>query len=191
MTQPPRLPAIARDQMTPEQTAMLDAILAGPRKNLNGPFVAWIHSPQLGELAQRLGAFCRYETGLPLRLSELAILVTAAGWQSQAEWHIHLPIAVEAGLSAEIAEQIRRGQAPRFTARDECVVWEFASQLYRDKRISDATYAEACELFGLTVVVNLVGLLGYYALVAMTLNTFGMRAEGQGEDQLPFAEPAR
>ena len=190
MTQP-RLPAIAREQMSPEQAAMLDAILAGPRKNLNGPFVAWIHSPQLGELAQRLGAFCRYDTGLPLRLSELAILATAACWQSQAEWHIHLPIAIEAGLEPAAAEQIRRGEEPQFTLRDERVVWQFASELYRDKRVSDATYAEACELFGLPVVVNLVGLLGYYALVAMTLNTFGMRAEGQGEGDLPFAEPAR
>ncbi|WDZ96990.1 carboxymuconolactone decarboxylase family protein [Herbaspirillum sp. WKF16] len=191
MTQPSRLPAIAREQMTPDQTAMLDAILAGPRKNLNGPFVAWIHSPQLGELAQRLGAFCRYETGLPLRLSELAILATAAAWQSQAEWHIHLPIAVDAGLPADAAERIRKGEAPVFRENDERVIWNFASELYRDKRVSDATYAEACALFGLPVVVNLVGLLGYYALVAMTLNTFGMRAEGQGEGALPFAEPPR
>lgn len=190
MTQLSRLPAISREQMTPDQSAMLDAILAGPRKNLNGPFVAWIHSPQLGELAQRLGAFCRYDTGLSLRLSELAILATAVSWQSQAEWHIHLPIAVEAGLSATIAEQIRCGETPAFTQRDEQVVWNFASELYRDKRVSQATYADACELFGLQVVVNLVGLLGYYALVAMTLNTFGMRAEGQGEGALPFAEPA-
>ncbi|MBP0598750.1 carboxymuconolactone decarboxylase family protein [Herbaspirillum sp. LeCh32-8] len=190
MTQPSRLPQISRAQMTPDQTAMLDAIQAGPRKNLNGPFVAWIHSPQLGELAQRLGAFCRYDTGLSLRLSELAILATAVAWQSQAEWHIHLPIAVAAGLSADVAEQIRRGQTPSFTQHDEQVVWNFASELYRDKRVAQATYAQAVELFGLPVVVNLVGLLGYYALVAMTLNTFGMRAEGQGEGDLPFAEPA-
>lgn len=189
MTQPSRLPQIAREQMTPAQAAMLDAILAGPRKNLNGPFVAWIHSPPLGELAQRLGAFCRYETGLPLRLSELAILATAAAWQSQAEWHIHLPIAVEAGLSPALAEQVRKGERPAFERDDERVVWQFATELYQRKRVCDATYEEACALFGLPVVVNLVGLLGYYALVAMTLNTFGMRAEGQGEGQLPFAEP--
>lgn len=190
MTQPSRLPAITREQMTPDQTAMLDAILAGPRKNLNGPFVAWIHSPRLGELAQTLGAFCRYDTGLPLRLSELAILATAVAWQSQAEWHIHLPIAIDAGLPADVAEQIRQGGTPVFAQRDEHVVWHFATELYRNRRVSDATYAEACAMFGLPVVVNLVGLLGYYALVAMTLNTFGMRAEGQGEGELPFAEPA-
>lgn len=188
MTTPNRLPPITRQQMRPDQISMLDAILAGPRKNLNGPFVAWIHSPPLGELAQRLGAFCRYETGLPLRLSELAILVTAASWQSQAEWFIHLPIAIEAGIAPELAEQIRLGATPSFVAADEALVWRFASELYRDKRVADDTYAQACEMFGLQVVVNLVGLLGYYALVAMTLNTFGMRAEGQDEQALPFAE---
>ncbi|MBG7620051.1 carboxymuconolactone decarboxylase family protein [Herbaspirillum sp. AP02] len=190
MTMPSRLPPIAHEQMTPEQTAMLEAILAGPRKNLNGPFVAWIHSPALGELAQRLGAFCRYQTGLPLRLSELAILVTAAAWRSQAEWHIHLPIALEAGLAPEIAEQIREGATPDFRQDDERAIWSFANELYRDKRVSEPTYATAVAMFGLPVVVNLAGLLGYYALVAMTLNTFGMRAEGQGEADLPFAEAA-
>lgn len=187
--QPQRLPAISRPQMRPDQQAMLDAILAGPRKNLNGPFVAWIHSPPLGELAQRLGAFCRYDTGLPLRLSELAILATAVQWQSQAEWHIHLPIAIEAGLSADVAEQLRLGQAPHFVHDDERLTWRFATELYRQRRVSQPTYDAAVALFGLEVVVNLVGLLGYYALVAMTLNTFGMRAEGQEESRLPFAEP--
>ncbi|WP_211462789.1 carboxymuconolactone decarboxylase family protein [Collimonas silvisoli] len=187
MEKPSRLPPLQREQMTSEQKALLDAIAAGPRKNLNGPFVAWIHSPQLGELAQRLGAYCRYETGFPLRLSELAILATAAQWQSQAEWHIHLPIAIEAGLSADIAEQCRIGATPDFVDQDERLVWQFASELYARKRVSEMTYQAACKRFGLAVVVNLVGLLGYYALVAMTLNVFDMRAEGQ--TTLPFAEP--
>jgi 4-carboxymuconolactone decarboxylase len=165
----------------------LDTILAGPRKNLNGPFSAWIHSPQLGELAQRLGAYCRYETGLSLRLSELAILTTAAQWQAQAEWHIHLPIAIAGGLSADIAEQIRIGATPDFIDEDELAVWRFATELYKDKRVSDTTYEAACQRFGLPIVIDLVGLLGYYALVAMTLNVFDMRAEGQ--TTLPFAEP--
>ncbi len=182
-----RLPAFDPAHATPQQKALLDDILSGPRGNLNGPFVSWIHSPELGQLAQKLGAYCRYDTGLPLRLSELAILATAREWQSQAEWHIHLPIAVDAGLSATVAEQIRIGQTPVFEQEDERVVWSFATELYQHKRVADATYARAVELFGLKVVVNLIGLLGYYALVAMTLNVFGMRAEGQ--TSLPFPEP--
>ena len=182
-----RLPVFDPAHATPEQKTLLDDILSGPRGNLNGPFVSWIHSPELGQLAQKLGAYCRYETGLPLRLSELAILATAQQWQSQAEWHIHLPIAVEAGVSAQAAEQIRCGQSPAFEQEDERVIWAFASELYNRKRVADATYARAVELFGLKVVVNLIGLLGYYALVSMTLNVFGMRAQGQTSP--PFAEP--
>jgi len=107
-----RLPHFDASNATPEQKAVLDEILSGPRGNLNGPFLGWIHSPELAQHAQRLGAFCRYRTGLPLRLSELAILVTAARWQAQAEWHIHYPIALEAGVALADAEAIRLGQQP-------------------------------------------------------------------------------
>ncbi|WP_028228022.1 carboxymuconolactone decarboxylase family protein [Paraburkholderia ferrariae] len=185
-SQNPRLPAFDAAQASPEQKAVLDEILSGPRGNLNGPFLGWIYSPELAQHAQRLGAFCRYRTGLPLRLSELAILVTAARWQAQAEWYIHYPIALEAGVPAALAEQIRNGGEPQFEEPDDALIYAFATELYDAKRVSDATYARAMERFGREVTVNLVGLLGYYALVAMTLNAFGMRAQGQ--ETLPFPE---
>ena len=181
-----RLPPFQISDATPEQKAVLDEILSGPRGNLNGPFLGWIHSPELAQHAQRLGALCRYRTGLPLRLSELAILVTAARWHAQAEWYIHYPIALEAGIREADAELIRKGQRPSFADPDDELIYGFASELYDAKRVSDAIYAKAVERFGHQVVINLVGLLGYYALVAMTLNVFGMRANGQ--QSLPFAE---
>ncbi|GAB2893505.1 carboxymuconolactone decarboxylase family protein [Paraburkholderia jirisanensis] len=181
-----RLPVFHAETASTEQRAVLDEILSGPRGNLNGPFLGWIFSPEFAQHAQRLGAFCRYQTGLPLRLSELAILVTAARWQAQAEWHIHCPIALDAGLPAELAEAIRTGSQPVFTDANDQLIHAFATELYETKRVSDATYQQAVERFGHTVVINLVGLLGYYTLVAMTLNVFNMRAQGQNE--LPFAE---
>ncbi|HZZ11453.1 MAG TPA: carboxymuconolactone decarboxylase family protein [Paraburkholderia sp.] len=184
-----RLPEFDIAHATPEQKAVLDEILSGPRGNLSGPFLGWIHSPELAQHAQRLGAFCRYRTGLPLRLSELAILVTAARWESQAEWFIHYPIALQAGVPEADAEAIRQGQRPTFAEADDALIHDFAVELYDTKRISDASYAKATERFGRDVVINLVGLLGYYALVAMTLNVFRMRAPGQ--DSLPFAESPR
>ena len=181
-----RLPAFDRAAATPAQLAVLDEILSGPRGNLAGPFLAWIASPELAEHAQRLGAFCRYRTGLPLRLSELAILVTAAQWRAQAEWQIHYPIAIEAGISPEIADALLRARRPDFVDADEALIYDFATQLYDAKRVSDVTFQKAVQRFGHETTVNLVGLLGYYALVAMTLNVFAMRA---GEDQpLPFTE---
>ncbi|TKC81225.1 carboxymuconolactone decarboxylase family protein [Trinickia terrae] len=181
-----RLPAFDRAHATPEQEAVLAEILSGPRGNLNGPFLGWIHSPELAQHAQRLGAFCRYQTGLPLRLSELAILVTASRWQAQAEWYIHYPIALKAGLPESIAEAIRTGQRPDFEDADDALIFDFATELYESKRVSDATFQKTAGRFGHPVTINLVGLLGYYTLVAMTLNVFDMRADGQTE--LPFPE---
>lgn len=181
-----RLPDFDAAHANEQQKAVLADILNGPRGSLNGPFLGWIHSPEFADHAQRLGTFCRYKTGLPVRLSELAILVTAAQWRAQAEWHIHYPIAIAGGLPEQIAEAIRVGAQPDFDDADDALIYAFSMELYRDKRVSDATYQAVAARFGHVVVVNLVGLLGYYALIAMTLNTFGMRAEGQ--TSLPFAE---
>ena len=181
-----RLPAFDQAHATPEQEAVLTEIQSGPRGNLNGPFLGWIHSPELAQHAQRLGAFCRYRTGLPLRLSELAILVTAARWRSQAEWHIHYPIALDAGVPAATAEAIRSGRQPEFDDGDDALIFAFATELYDTQRVSGPTFQRAAERFGHQVTINLVGLLGYYALVAMTLNVFDMCADGQ--TALPFPE---
>ncbi|WP_438391879.1 carboxymuconolactone decarboxylase family protein [Caballeronia sp. DA-9] len=183
-----RLPTFDPDNATADQITILQEIASGPRRNLDGPFLSWIHSPQLAQHAQRLGAFCRYETGLSLRLSELAILITAAHLRSQAEWHIHYPIALKAGLPDHIAESIRRREDPLLVDVDDQIIFEFATQLHRTARVSDDIYQRTFDRFGPTVVVNLVGLLGYYTLVAMTLNVFEVRANGQNE--LPFSEPA-
>ncbi|GAA3533224.1 hypothetical protein [Zobellella aerophila] len=182
-----RLSDVNPDTAQGEQKRVLDAILSGPRGNLDGPFLAWIHSPELADRAQALGAFCRYHTGLPLRLSELAILITAAQWQSQAEWQIHEPIAHQAGVSQAITEAIRTGREPKFQAEDERLVYRLTTELYHSKRISDSLYHSAREQFGEPVLVELVGLHGYYALVAMTLNAFDVRRHT--EQPLPFPEP--
>ena len=181
-----RLPEFDRAGASPEQLAVLDEILSGPRGNLAGPFLAWIASPELAQHAQRLGAFCRYRTGLPLRLSELAILVTAAQWRAQAEWQIHYPIAIEAGLPDSVAQSLLEGRRPDFADAEEALIYDFAIELYDAKRVSDATFTHAVQRFGHETTVNLVGLLGYYALVAMTLNVFAMRTESDAP--LPFEE---
>src|SRR5215470_16621370 len=123
ITMSQRLPEFQPATATDEQKAVLNEILSGPRGNLNGPFLGWIFSPELAQHAQRLGAFCRYQTGLPLRLSELAILVTASRWKAQAEWYIHYPIAIEAGVRVEDAEAIRTGNVPSFADADDALIY--------------------------------------------------------------------
>ena len=182
-----RLTELDEASMSAAQREVIAEILSGPRGNLDGPFLAWVHSPELANHAQRLGAFCRYATGLELRLSELAILTTAVWWKSQAEWQIHAPIAEQAGLSPDVITALREEREPAFEQDDERLIHRFTKSLYEHRRIDDDLYSEAVEMFGESVVVELVGILGYYALVAMTLNVFAVR---RGDDiPLPFEEP--
>ncbi|MFB9885902.1 carboxymuconolactone decarboxylase family protein [Balneatrix alpica] len=181
-----RLSKISREQLSDEQQAILDSILAS-RGNLDGPFLAWIHSPGLAGPAQQLGAFCRYHSQLPLRLSELAILVTAAWWQSQAEWLIHAPIALREGVPPEVVEALRLGQTPLFADDESALIYQIGQSLYQHKRIAPELYLQAVNCFGETALVELIGIYGYYALVAMTLNSFDMRPTSSTE--LPFDEP--
>ncbi len=187
MTMYSRLSELRPEAMSLKQKEVLEEILRGPRQNLDGPFLAWIHSPELANQAQRLGAFCRYHSSIPLRFSELAILTTAALWQSQAEWLIHEPIALENGLSPDIVDALRVGREPHFEDEKERTVYQLTQSLYQHRRVPDALYNQARELFGEPALVELVGILGYYAMVAMTLNVFDVRL--QTDRPLPFPEP--
>ncbi|MEY4872602.1 MAG: hypothetical protein RLZZ563_1932, partial [Pseudomonadota bacterium] len=141
---------------------------------VEGPLRVWLTSPGLADTAQALGAFCRFGTSLPPRLSELAILVTGAFWTSGFEWAVHAPIAQKAGLSDAVIEAIRIGQTPDFVHEDEAIIHTFATELHRDHKVHPATYARAIAAFGEQAVVDLVGILGYYTLMSMTINAFEM-----------------
>ena len=175
------------DSLTPEQRAVFDRIRSGPRGLVEGPLRVWVRSPGLAEPAQALGAFCRYGTRLPPRLSELAILVVGAHWRSGFEWHVHAPIAARAGVEDEAIEALRSGRPPRFAKEDERAVYEFCSELLASKQVSDAAYASAVGAFGADGVVELVGILGYYTLISMTINVFRVPTP-DGSD--PFAGEA-
>jgi 4-carboxymuconolactone decarboxylase len=185
-----RLPAIPPHQLTTEQRALIEAISSGPRGQfkMSGPFFCYLHSPTFGELAQKLGAFCRYDTRLGPRLSELAILATAQLWKAHYEWVAHEPLAVRAGVKPQTIRDLRTGRMPKSAPKDERTVYIFIRELYRNRRVSDRSYRNAHAILGDAGMVELVGLLGYYAMVAMTLNVFRMPVpEGT---TLPFREPA-
>jgi 4-carboxymuconolactone decarboxylase len=167
-----RIPELSPDSLTPEQRAVHDAIVAGPRGKVAGPLKVWLHSPNLAAHAQALGAFCRYHTSLPKRLSELAILITGASWKAGFEWFVHAPEAIEAGLDAAAVEAIRAGRKPALTRTDEAAVYNFAHELLETHRVSDATYKRAAAELGAVGVVELVGILGYYGLISMTICAF-------------------
>lgn len=182
----PRLTDINEATLTPEQARIHHAIKSGPRGVVEGPLRVWLNSPGLADAAQALGAFCRYGTSLPPRLSELAILVTGAFWKSGFEWAVHAPIGLKAGLSAEVVEAIRAGRTPVFANEDEAIVHAFSSELHANHTVSVKTYAHAVAAFGEVAVVELVGILGYYTLISMTINAFEVPLPEGAPD--PFKE---
>lgn len=191
----PRLPALAEKQFTPAQRALIEAISSGPRgqamagQDFNrGPFAAFLQAPAFGEHAQKLGAHCRYHSGLPPRLSEFAILVTARLWRAQFEWAAHVRIAERAGVKPATIRDLRAGRRPRAAPRDERAIYDFIKELNDRLRVGDRTYARVkAVLGGDAAMVELVGILGYYALVAMMLNVF--RMPPPAGERPPFAEP--
>ncbi|WP_424812845.1 carboxymuconolactone decarboxylase family protein [Roseococcus sp. YIM B11640] len=166
----PRFTALTEATMTPRQREVAASISSGARSGLRGPFPAWLHSPEMAEAMQRVGRFMRWESGFPARLSELAILVTAAAYRARFEWFAHHPLAIEGGLKPEIAEAVRLGQEPKGMAEDEEAVWRFAYELHRDKDVSDAAFEKVKALFGEKGVAEILGICGYYVAVGLTLN---------------------
>ena len=193
-----RFPLLTQDQLTPEQSKLVGTLLAGPRGGgapvdaavvnrlmANGPFNAWARSPDLGDRLQRVGEYIRYNTSIPLRLNEFAILITARHWTSQYEWFAHLPLALKAGLDPRIAAELAQNRRPAGMKDDEAAVYEFCTELHRDKQVSDASYARALALFGEKGVMDLIGVSGYYTAVSMTLNVARVRLPAGEPDPLP------
>lgn len=139
----------------------------------------------LAERAQLLGEYCRFNTSLPRDLSELAILLTGKHWKAQFEFWAHARLAREAGLADDIIEAVRTGTPPPFTRDTERLVCEFVTEYFRSNRTSSATYARAVALLGEAGVVDLVGVVGYYGLVCMTLNVFEIEVPAGEAEPLP------
>jgi 4-carboxymuconolactone decarboxylase len=185
-----RLPALDLAALTDVQQALVDAIAAGPRGKFSnsGPFAVYLHAPGFGNLAQQLGAHVRFGTSVPPRLSEFAILCTGARWKAQYEWYAHAQLAATQGVKAATIRDLQAGRAPKSAPPDERAIYAFVNELYATRRVSNATYARVHRLLGDRGMVELVGTLGYYVMVSMTLNVFRMPLP-EGETP-PFREPA-
>ena len=182
----PRPPILDETALTPAPQPIYDAILNGPRGIVEGPLRVWLQSPGLADKAQALGAFCRYGTTLPPDLSELAILVTGAFWKSGFEWAVHAPIAAKAGIAPDVIEEIRQGHRPTGLSDKAAAVHDFATELHRNRVVGDETYARAEAALGLQGVVDLVGILGYYTLISMTINAFHVPLPDGAPDPFPL-----
>ena len=189
-----RLPAIGPTDATSAQRAVFDAITGGDRGRgralegllderggLAGPFNAWIHRPDLGDVAQRLGERLRFHGTLPGAAREIAILTVGARWMAEYEWWAHTRIARREGVSDETIDAIRRGGRPPLSDPVECAAYDFTSSLLDTGKVGPEVYEDARARLGDGGLVELVTLAGYYTLVAFTLNAF--------EVPLPVGEP--
>jgi 4-carboxymuconolactone decarboxylase len=165
-----RLPPIPDDQQTPAQKKVVKALIAGSRKAVRGPFIPMLRSPYLCDRAQKLGEYLRYRSVVPQKLRELAILATARHWQQTYEWHAHAKIAQHAGVSEQLIDTLALQWDGSGLPPDEATVLMFCRELQRNHAVSDATYAQTKALLGEDGLVELCGICGYYALLAMVMN---------------------
>jgi 4-carboxymuconolactone decarboxylase len=156
--------------MSPDQLKVYEEIIAGPRATAVGALRAAIHQPALADRWQKFGALLRYDTSLPPALLEIAILATARRWNSQLQWQVHSVFAEQAGIAAEVIEAIKLGAPPAFTTAPEADVYDFVRELQEFGEVSPDLYSRVLGDLDAVGVVELTAIIGYYTMVAMTIN---------------------
>jgi 4-carboxymuconolactone decarboxylase len=182
-----RYPTLNPAQLSPEQKAYLENLQKPPRNNTNAltnpPFKVYLRDPELGSKLEAVSDYVRWETGLAPRLTELAIMITARQWTNQWIWRGHYRAAVRGGLDPSVGADMAAGKRPDKMKPDETVLYNYAMEMYRDKAVSDPTYAAAVKQFGEKGLIDLVATMGYYDTVAMTLIT--AKAVAPKEEDVP------
>ena len=170
----PRYPVINPANFTPEQKRFADEMMKPPRNgNVNnpGPFRVYFRSPEFGLRAIEMSDYLRWGTGIEPRLLELAIIIAARNWNSAYIWRAHYPDAVQAGLDPSVGADIAAGRRPSKMKADEALIYDFLTQMYRDKEITDATFDAMKAKFGEKGTTEIMGIAGYYGITAMALIT--------------------
>ena len=166
-----RMPPIPAAKLTDAQKKAIDEFKAARSADISGPFVPLLRSPEVMNRARALGDYLRFKSSLPPRLSEFVILLTARRWTQQYEWNAHQPLAVQGGLRGEIVKAIADGRRPDAMAEDEDAVYTLWDEVQRNQNVSDAAYARAVGKVGEQGVIDVLGITGYYTMLAMVMNT--------------------
>ena len=169
MSKEPRFPQLTLDQLDAKQKPLGEEIMKVSSVGLGGPYNPLLRSPVLGQRMFDLWHYLRWETSVPLKLNEFAILIIARQWRSQVEWFAHAPLAIKAGLSAAIVAELKANKRPANMPPEEAAVYDFVTELTTKKAISDETFARAKKLLGEQQVVDLTALSGMYVATAMLL----------------------
>jgi 4-carboxymuconolactone decarboxylase len=166
-----RFPSIAPDQYTAKQKEFAKVLADSPRAGnvANPPFKVYFRSPEFAVEAIKMSDYLRYGTGLESRLSELAIIIAARNWDNDYIWSAHYGAAVKGGLDPSVGADMAAGKRPAKMKDDEAIIYDLLTEIYRDHRLSDATYAKTVAKYGEKGLVDLIGLASYYGFTAMAL----------------------
>lgn len=194
----PRFAPLPLDRMNDAQRAVAQELLDAAKRadgpggrhmaktgQFPGPYNFLLRSPELATRWRGLADYIRFDTSLPLRLNELAILIQARYWTAQFEWWAHYPLALRAGLDQSVADDLKVGRRPAAMQPDEEAVYDFCIELMQDKAVSDGTFAKAKQELSEQQIVDLVAVAGFYATVSMILNT--VEADIPGGEAPPLA----
>jgi 4-carboxymuconolactone decarboxylase len=168
----PRLRQITPNELNPQQRALADEILKVSSVGLGGPYNALLRSPELGKRMFALLDYLRFNTSVPRRLNEFAILIQARLWTSQVEWLAHYPLALQEGVSEAALADLKAGRRPASMKSDEAVVYDLSMEISTKHAVSDATYQRAAKLLNEQQLVDLLTLSGTYTTLAMMMNAF-------------------
>jgi 4-carboxymuconolactone decarboxylase len=177
----PRLPQLELDQLTAEQRPLADEIMKVSSIGLRGPSNSMLRSPVMGDRLFQLIDYLRFKTSVPRRLNEFVILIQARLWTSQVEWKAHESLALKAGLSQSVIDDLKQGKRPKAMQPDEAAIYDFSMELSTKHEVSDATYKRVRDIFTEQQVVDLEAVNGTYVTLAMMLNA--------AEDGLPPGTP--
>ncbi len=168
-----RLPPMEMQAMSDAQRQAAEALIAGPRKAVVGPFIALLRSPELLDRMQRVGEYLRFRNAIPQKLVELAILMTARHVDNAFEWMLHQPLAMKEGVSRATIDAINAGERPDAMGDDEAAVHDFVRELLRTSFVADAAYGRMAGRFGEQGVVDLTATVGYFVTVCYVMNVAG------------------
>ena len=169
MGKEPRFPQLTMEQLTDAQRPLAEEIMKVSSVGLGGPYNPLLRSPVLGQRMFDLLHYLRWETSVPLKLNEFAILIISRQWRSQVEWFAHAPLAVKAGLSPDIVAELKAGKRPSNMPPEEAAVYDFVTELTMKHAVSDETFERAKKLLGEQQVVDLTTVAGTYISIAMVL----------------------
>ncbi len=170
MAGPERMPALDTKAMNEQQKDAAQALIAGPRGAVFGPFIPLLRSPELMNRLQKVGEYLRYQSVLETRINEFVMLVVSREWTQQFEWCMHYPLALKAGIKEETLASLAEGRRPTGMAADEAVAYEVCEELVRTHGLSDGTYQAALSAFGEQGIVDMLSLIGYFNTVSMIMN---------------------